>query len=103
MEGLNNDIFIGPSWLYAITKTHNNVYNSQRRQEEEDEGVRAPRPRDPATADWEERPPQPSNIPVPPPPPADVPHVARNPDHENMLIQEALFSYRRYPQVIQSK
>ena len=122
-------VSMGPSWLYAITKTHNNVYTAQRRTQELQEVLREAREiarRVGAGAQegaeggggegegHEGLPPlaladiDPSN------PPQNLPQGlldalqqrqegSQDQDNENMLIQEALFSYRRHPKVIQSE
>lgn len=78
-------VTLGPSWLYAITKTHN-MYTAQQqhRQEELTEALRQAQG---FVAGMQGNPPQ-----------------EENPEHhENLMLQEALFNYRRAPKVIQSK
>lgn len=97
-------VSMGPSWLYAITKTHNNVYTAQRRQEELSAAIREAQE---LVGEWE------GSVPRPVLPPPDQPAAldglpqggngGLGGDNDNVMLQEALFSYRRHPKVIQSK
>lgn len=92
-------VSMGPSWLYAITKTLNNM-SDDRRQDDINPPIRDPQE---LILDYEGGLSRPVFVP-PLPVPLDANGAAGGgaEDNENM-IHEALFHYRRFPKVIQSE
>ncbi|ODM93789.1 Neuralized-like protein 2 [Orchesella cincta] len=97
MYALPDLVSMGPSWLYAITKTHNNVYSAARRETSRAGELLRRRGRNSQGDDAEADPVLQGESDDP-----DQNNEENNGVPNDALVQEALFSYRRSPIVLQT-